>query len=83
MVAIAFFSFRRIRSLRVGVLFGFGVALVSAMFFVALPFFYFGLVNYPDYVGLEFVILTFRFVGFSIAGLFGSYIWFTRQPYDA
>ena len=83
MVAVAVFSYRKIKSLKDGVLFGFGAALVSALFFVVFPVISFAFFVYSEFAGLDFVILAFRFVGFSIGGFFGSYVWVSRQPYDA
>jgi hypothetical protein len=82
-VIVAVFSYWRIKSLKFSILFGLVVTLVpeifGILFFGALPFGYMVLFVYPEFTVLFFVISIVRFVGFPIAGFFGSYIWRIRK----
>jgi hypothetical protein len=81
-VIVAVFSYRRIRSLKFGILFGLVVALVPeifGIFFGFLPVGYMFWFVYPDFSVLFFAMSLFRFVGFPFAGFFGSNIWRIRK----
>jgi hypothetical protein len=82
-VVIAFFSYWKIKSTKFGVLFGLVVPLateiISAIFYGALPFGYLGLFADAEYAGLLFAILAIRYVGFPIAGFYGSYVWIGKE----
>ena len=81
-VVVAILSCWRIKSPKFGFVFGLLVPLVPeifSIFYGAFPFSYLDLLLYPGIGGVVFANLIIRFVGFPVAGFFGSYVWKIRK----
>ena len=77
-VIVAILSYWIIKSPKFGFVFGLLVPLVPeifSIFYGAFPFSYLDLLIHPGFSAVLFANLVIRFVGFPVAGFFGSHIW--------